>query len=105
MTRKYSSTSVETTLASGINTTVTTMTVATGTGSALMGGVGLDPGNVDIFTVAIDVDTINEEIVYVTDISGDTLTISRGRAGTGKSSSIWYSPLFRCYSQARSNLR
>jgi hypothetical protein len=81
MTRKYSSTSVETTLASGINTTVTTMTVATGTGSALMGGVGLDPGNVDIFTVAIDVDTINEEIVYVTDISGDTLTISRGRAG------------------------
>jgi hypothetical protein len=83
MTRKYSSTSVETTLASGINTTVTTMTVATGTGSALMGGVGLDPGNVDIFTVAIDVDTINEEIVYVTDISGDTLTISRGRAGTG----------------------
>ena len=83
MTRKYSSISVETTLASGINTTVTSMTVATGTGSALMGGVSLGAGNVDIFTVAIDVDTANEEIVYVTNVSGDTLTISRGRAGTG----------------------
>ena len=83
MTRKYSSTSVSTTLASSINTTTTSMVVATGTGSALMGGITLGAGNVDIFTVAIDVDTINEEIVYVTDISGDTLTISRGRAGTG----------------------
>jgi hypothetical protein len=59
------------------------MTVATGTAAALMGGVSLGVGNVDIFTVAIDVDTINEEIVYVTNVSGDILTISRGRAGTG----------------------
>jgi hypothetical protein len=51
--------------------------------TALLGGVSLAPGNVDIFTVAIDVDTINEEIVYVTGVSGDTLTISRGQAGTG----------------------
>jgi hypothetical protein len=51
--------------------------------TALLGGVSLAPGNVDIFTVAIDVDTINEEIVYVTAVSGDTLTISRGQAGTG----------------------
>jgi hypothetical protein len=58
------------------------MTVASGTGSALMGGVTLDPGNVDIFTVAIDVDTQNEEIVYVTGVSTDTLTIVRGQAGT-----------------------
>ena len=83
MTRKYSSTSVATTLASGINTTAASMTVATGTAAALMGGVSLGVGNVDIFTVAIDVDTINEEIVYVTNVSGDILTISRGRAGTG----------------------
>jgi hypothetical protein len=48
-----------------------------------LGGVSLAPGNIDIFTVAIDVDTINEEIVYVTGVSGDTLTISRGQAGTG----------------------
>jgi hypothetical protein len=51
--------------------------------TALLGGVSLAAGNVDIFTVAIDVDTINEEIVYVTGVSGDTLTISRGQAGTG----------------------
>ena len=51
--------------------------------TALLGGITLDPGNVDIFTVAIDHDTVNEEIVYVTGVSGDTFTISRGQAGTG----------------------
>jgi hypothetical protein len=82
MTRKYSSISVETTLASGISNSATTMTVATGTGSALMGGVTLAAGNVDQFTVALDVDTQNEEIVFITAVSGDTLTVVRGRAGT-----------------------
>ena len=82
MTRKYSSISVETTLASGISSTATSMTVATGTGSALMGGVTLAVGNVDQFTVALDVDTQNEEIVFVTAVNGDTLTIVRGRAGS-----------------------
>jgi hypothetical protein len=48
-----------------------------------MGGITLAPSNVDIFTVALDVDTVNEEIVFVTAVSGDTLTISRGQAGTG----------------------
>jgi hypothetical protein len=51
--------------------------------TALLGGVTLDPGNVDIFTVAIDHDTVNEEIVYITGVSGDTFTISRGQADTG----------------------
>jgi hypothetical protein len=83
MTRQYSSISVETTLASSVNTTATTITVATGTATALMGGITLAAGNVDIFTVALDADTINEEIVFVTQVSGDTLTISRGQAGTG----------------------
>jgi hypothetical protein len=83
MTRQYSSISVETTLAGSINTTDTTVTVATGTATALMGGITLAPSNVDIFTVALDVDTVNEEIVYVTEVSGDTLTISRGQSGTG----------------------
>ena len=82
MTRKYSSISVETTLASGISNSATTMTVAAGTGSALMGGVTLAAGNVDIFTVALDVDTQNEEVVYITAVSTDTFTIVRGRAGT-----------------------
>jgi hypothetical protein len=86
MTRKYSSISVETTLASGISNSATTMTVATGTGSALMGGVILGPavGGVypDIFTVALDVDTQNEEVVYITQVSSDTFTIVRQQAGT-----------------------
>ena len=83
MTRQYSSISVETTLASSINTTATTMTLATGTAAALMGGITLASGNVDIFSVALDTNTVNEEIVFVTQVSGDTLTISRGQAGTG----------------------
>jgi hypothetical protein len=58
------------------------MTVAAGTGSALMGGVTLAPGNTDIFTVALDVDTQNEEVVYITAVSSDTFTIVRARAGT-----------------------
>jgi hypothetical protein len=58
------------------------MTVAAGTGSALMGGVTLAAGNVDIFTVALDVDTQNEEVVYITQVSSDTFTIVRARAGT-----------------------
>ena len=83
MTSKYSSTSIETTLQNAIATSgATTMVVATGTGSALMGGVSLAAGNVDVFTVAIDVDTINEEIVFITNVASDTMTIVRGRAGT-----------------------
>jgi hypothetical protein len=82
MTRQYSSISVETTLASTISSSATTMTVASGTGSALLGGVTLAAGNVDQFTVAIDPDTTNEEIVFVTAASSDTFTIVRARAGT-----------------------
>jgi hypothetical protein len=83
MTSKFSSTSIETTLQSAITTSgATSMTVASGTGSALMGGVTLAAGNVDVFTVAIDVDTINEEIVFITNQTSDTMTIVRGRAGT-----------------------
>ena len=84
MTREYSSISVETTLSSAINTTATSIVLpSTAAATALLGGVSLASGNADIFTVALDHDTINEEIVYVTGISGDTLTVSRGQAGTG----------------------
>ena len=83
MASLYSSTSVETTLQSAISTSgATSMLVANGTGTALLGGVVLAPGNTDIFTVAIDVDTINEEIVFITNQSSDTMTIVRGQAGT-----------------------
>ncbi len=82
MTRLYSSISVETTLASTISNSATTMTVAAGTGTALLGGVTLASGNVDQFTVALDPDTANEEIVFITGASTDTFTIVRARAGT-----------------------
>jgi len=82
MTRKYSSISVETTLQATINSSTTSITVATGTGTTLMGGVTLAAGNVDQFTIAIDPDTVNEEIVFVTGVTSDTLTVVRARAGS-----------------------
>ena len=84
MTRLYSSVSVETILSASITSSQTSMAVSTGTGSALLGGVVLAAGNVDQFTVAIDPDTVNEEIVFITANSGDTFTIVRGRAGTSQ---------------------
>ena len=84
--RKFSSISVETTLAGTIGATGTTMTVATGTGSGLLGGITLGPAvdgvYPDQFTVAIDPDTTNEEIVFCVANAGDSFTIVRGRAGT-----------------------
>jgi len=83
MARKYSSVSVETTLASGISNSATSLTVATGTATLLMGGVTLGAGNIDQFTIALDPDTVNEEILFVTGVVSDTLTVVRGRAGSG----------------------
>ena len=82
MTRLYSSISVETILSASITSSQTSLVVSTGTGSALLGGVTLASGNVDQFTIAIDPDTVNEEICFITGNSGDTFTIVRGRAGT-----------------------
>jgi hypothetical protein len=79
--RLFSSISVETTLASNINNSVTSMQVASGTAATLLGGVVMVANSQ--FTVAIDPDTINEEIVFITaGPSGDTFTITRGRAGS-----------------------
>jgi hypothetical protein len=79
--RLFSSISVETTLASSINSSVTSMTVASGTANTLLGGVTMVADSQ--FTVAIDPDTINEEIVFITaGPSGSTFTITRGQAGS-----------------------
>ena len=80
MARKYSTISVETTLASGISSGDTSITVAAGTGTTLMGNVTLDTG--DTFALAIDPETSSEEIVYVTAVANDVLTVTRARAGT-----------------------
>lgn len=84
-TRKYSSRSQQTTLASNITSTATSATVISA--SALMGGVTVPAGQT--FTVVIDPDTALEEIVDITNwSSGNTLTISRGidtaTPGTGQ---------------------
>lgn len=78
--RKYSTISIDTTLASSINSSVTSLTVAVGTGTTLMGGVSLTAG--DTFALAIDPETSSEEIVFVTAVSSDTFTVTRAQAST-----------------------
>jgi hypothetical protein len=70
--RYYSSTAARTTLASGINNSTTTVSVV-----AVSGWPASFP-----YTLIIDQDTINEEIVEVTNRSGTTLTVTRGVDGT-----------------------
>ena len=82
MIRVFSSISVETILSASITSSQTSIVVATGTASALLGGAPLTPAGTYQFTLALDPDTVNEEIVFATFISGDTFTIVRGRAGT-----------------------
>jgi hypothetical protein len=83
MTRRYSSISVETTLQTTASIGATTLTLpSSGAVTALLGGAALSAGNVDQFTVVLDPDTIKEEIVFVTETSGATLRVVRGRAGT-----------------------
>lgn len=86
MTRKYSSISIETTLVNTINSNQTTIQVPTNNAAlGLLGGVVLGAG--DIFTIAIDPDTVNEEVLYISSasgnpLSGDTFTVVRAQSGT-----------------------
>jgi hypothetical protein len=84
-TRKYSSRSQQTTLAAGITDTATSATVVSG--SALLGGATVPAGTT--FTVVIDPDTALEEIVDITAVSTNVLTIVRGveNSGTGQAHS------------------
>jgi hypothetical protein len=84
-TRKYSSRSQQTTLTGALNSTATSMTVVSA--SALMGGASVSGG--ETFTVVINPDTAVEEIVDVTVVSSNTLTITRGVEydGTGQTHS------------------
>ena len=78
-TRKYSSRAQQTTLTSSITSGDLTMTVVSG--SNLMGGK--TPAVSETYTVVIDPDTANEEIVDVnTYTSGNTITIVRARDGS-----------------------
>jgi len=79
-TRKYSSVSQETTLTSALNSSATTMVVASST--AVLGGITLsNTSPLETFVLVIDPDTALEEIVEVTypsSSSSNTLTIVRG---------------------------
>ncbi len=70
--RYYSSTAARTTLASGVNNSTTTFSVV-----AVSGWPSSFP-----YTLIVDQDTVNEEIVEVTNRSGTTLTVTRAVDGT-----------------------
>ena len=84
-TRKYSSRSQQTTLTSAITAGAVTMVV--GSGTSLLGGATVT--GAERFTVVIDPDTALEEIVDVSGVSTNTLTIVRGIevGGTGQAHS------------------
>ena len=77
-TRKYSSRSQQSTLSAALTSSGTTATVVSGT--SLLGGATISAG--ETFTVVIDPDTALEEIVDVTAVSTNTLTITRGIDGS-----------------------
>ena len=77
-TRKYSSRSQQTTLTAALTSSGTSATVVSG--SALLGGTTISTG--ETFTVVLDPDTALEEIVDVTAVSTNTLTITRGVDGS-----------------------
>jgi len=104
-TRKYSSRSQQTTLTAGINSSITSATVVSG--SALLGGITISAG--ETFTVVIDPDTALEEIVDVTAVSTNTLTIVRAIDGsTGQSHSagavVRHMAIGRDYREANSHI-
>jgi hypothetical protein len=77
-TRKYSSRSQQTTLTGALTSSGTSATVVSGT--ALLGGTTISAG--ETFTVVIDPDTALEEIVDVTAVATNTITITRGVDGS-----------------------
>jgi len=77
-TRKYSSRSQQTTLSSALTSSGATVTVTSG--AALLGGITVSAG--ETFTAVIDPDTALEEIVDITAVSTNILTITRGIDGS-----------------------
>jgi hypothetical protein len=70
--RYYSSIAAQTTLSAGVDGTTSTMAV-----TAVSGWPSSFP-----YTLLVDKDTVNEEIVTVTARTGTTLTVTRGADGT-----------------------
>ena len=81
MSRKYSSVSLETEVVGSLTTVATTITVVSATN--LLGGInGASINATDNFIVVIDPETSSEEIVEVTGVASNTLTVIRGHDGS-----------------------
>jgi hypothetical protein len=81
MSRKFSSVSLETELVGSLTTVATTFDVISATN--LLGGVNpADVSGTNDFIVVLDAETSNEEIVRVTAVSSNTLTVVRGFDGS-----------------------
>ena len=81
MSRKYSSVSLETEVVGSLTTVATTITVVSATN--LLGGI--NPAGInatDNFIVVVDPETSSEEIVEVTGVASNTLTVIRGHDGS-----------------------
>jgi hypothetical protein len=105
-TRKYSSRSQQTTLTGALTSSGTSATVVSGT--ALLGGTTISAG--ETFTVVLDPDTALEEIVDVTAVSTNTLTITRGIDGsTGQAHSagavVRHMAIGRDYREANNHIK
>ena len=77
-TRKYTSKSQQTTLTSSVTSGALTLPVVSAT--TLLGGATISAGQT--FTVVIDPDTSLEEIVDITAISSNNLTVTRSADST-----------------------
>jgi len=80
MARQYSSISQETTLTADLTASTSSLTVNVQSAPNLMGGVTLSSG--DTFTLVVDPDTANEEIVSATSVAGNAITITRAQDST-----------------------
>ena len=81
MSRKYSSVSLETEVVGSLTTVATTITVVSATN--LLGGInGASINATDNFIVVVDPETSSEEIVEVTGVASNTLTVIRGHDGS-----------------------
>ena len=78
-TRKYTSRSQQTTLTGSVTSGATVFPVVSAT--TLLGGATVSTGQT--FTIVIDPDTSLEEVVDITAISSNNLTVTRGVDGSG----------------------
>lgn len=81
MSRKFSSVSLETEVVGSLTTSATSITVVSATN--LLGGI--NPADISAsndFIVVLDPETSSEEIVKVTAVASNTLTVTRGHDGS-----------------------